>query len=90
MGKKITITKKTDTELEDIGVRNWPVWSCEASDFPWEYSDQETCFLLDGDVEVTTDEETVRFGAGDFVVFPKGLKCRWKVMKPVRKHYNFG
>ncbi|HIA31193.1 MAG TPA: DUF861 domain-containing protein [Candidatus Marinimicrobia bacterium] len=74
MGKKITITKKTDTELEDLGVRNWPTWSCEASDFPWEYSDQETCFLLDG----------------DFVVFPKGLKCRWKVMKPVRKHYNFG
>ncbi|HIN96382.1 MAG TPA: DUF861 domain-containing protein [Candidatus Marinimicrobia bacterium] len=90
MGKKITITKKTDTELEDLGVRNWPTWACEASDFPWEYSDQETCFLLDGDVEVTTDEETVRLGAGDFVVFPKGLKCRWKVMKPVRKHYNFG
>jgi uncharacterized cupin superfamily protein len=23
------------------------------------------------------------------VVFPKGLKCRWKVAKPVRKHYSF-
>jgi len=51
MGEKITITKKTDTELENLGARNWPTWSCEVSDFPWEYSDQETCFLLDGDVK---------------------------------------
>ena len=86
----ISITKKTDSELETLGVRSWPIWTCEVSEFPWEYAEKETCLLLEGDVEVNTEEETVRFGVGDFVVFPKGLKCSWKVMTPVRKHYNFG
>ena len=86
----ISITKKTDSELDTLGVRSWPIWTCEVSEFPWEYAEKETCLLLEGDVEVNTEEETVRFGTGDFVVFPKGLKCTWKVMKPVRKHYNFG
>ena len=86
----ISITKKTDFELDALGVRSWPIWTCEVSEFPWEYAEKETCLLLEGDVEVNTEEETVRFGVGDFVVFPKGLKCTWKVMKPVRKHYNFG
>ena len=86
----ISITKKTDSELDTLGVRSWPMWTCEVSEFPWEYEEKETCLLLEGDVEVNTEEETVRFGVGDFVVFPKGLKCTWKVMKPVRKHYNFG
>ena len=31
------------------------------------------------DEDVDTDEAT----AGDFVIFPKGLKCRWKVTIPV-------
>ena len=86
----ISIMKKTDSELDTLGVRSWPIWTCEVSEFPWEYAEKETCLLLEGDVEVNTEEETVRFGVGDFVVFPKGLKCTWKVMKPVRKHYNFG
>ena len=86
----ISITNKTDSELDTLGVRSWPIWTCEVSEFPWEYAEMERCLLLEGDVEVNSEEETVRFGVGDFVVFPKGLKCTWKVMKPVRKHYNFG
>ena len=86
----ISITKKTDSELDILGVSSWPIWTCEVSEFPWEYAEKETCFLLEGDVEVSTEEETVRFGTGDFVVFPQGLKCTWRVMEPVRKHYNFG
>ena len=86
----ISITKKTDSELDTLGVRSWQIWTCEVSEFPWEYAEKETCFLLEGDVEVCTEEETVRFGTGNFVVFPKGLKCTWRVMEPVRKHYNFG
>ena len=36
------------------------------------------------------EKDFLKFSAGDFVVFPKGLKCRWRVIKPVRKHYTFG
>ena len=32
------------------GMRDWPVWSCEVSSFPWSYSERETCLLLEGEV----------------------------------------
>ena len=86
---KIEISKVSKNELSEMDVFSWPIWSCEVSEFDWEYSDEESCLLLDGEVEVSSDIETVSFGAGDFVVFPRGLKCRWKVIKPVRKHYTF-
>ena len=85
----IVITKLSENEMIEMGVRSWPIWSCDVSEFDWEYSDEESCLLLDGEVEVKSEFETVRFSAGDFVVFPKGLKCYWKVISPVRKHYTF-
>jgi len=60
------------------------------SEFDWKYTEQESCLLLEGEVEVTSDTEKVKFYAGDFVVFPKGLKCRWQVIQVVKKHYSFG
>ena len=86
----IQIAKLTDQEIKEKDVHSWPIWSCEISEFDWEYGDSESCYLLDGKVEVQSEFESVRFSAGDFVVFPRGLKCRWKVIKPVRKHYTFG
>ena len=87
---KIEISDISENEISKKGVFSWPIWSCEVSEFDWEYDQQESCLLLEGEVEVSSDIETVSFGAGDFVVFPRGLKCRWKVIKPVRKHYTFG
>jgi uncharacterized cupin superfamily protein len=86
---KITIQQLSESVIAEKNILSWPIWSCEISEFDWEYSDQETCLLLEGEVEVSSEFETVRFSAGDYVVFPKGLKCRWKVMRPVRKHYSF-
>ena len=78
-------------QLEQLGVAQWPIWSCEISSFPWTYDEQETCLLLEGDVTVTPDGgEPVRFGAGDLVTFAAGLSCHWDVHQPVRKHYRFG
>ena len=85
----ISIHRPSKKEIEQKAMRTWPVWSCDVSEFNWEYREQESCLLIEGEVEVKTDFETVRFSDGDFVVFPKGLKCRWRVTKPVRKHYNF-
>ena len=86
----IYISKISEDEIANKGVYSWPIWTCEVSEFDWEYGDGESCYLLDGEVEVQSEFETVKFSSGDFVVFPKGLKCRWKVTKPVRKHYCFG
>ncbi len=63
----------------------------EATSLDWTYDDKETCLLLEGEVTVTPDGgEPVKFGAGDLVVFPAGMDCRWDVHKAVRKHYRFG
>ena len=86
---KIEISDIAENEISKKGVFSWPIWSCEVSEFDWEYDQQESCLLLEGEVEVKSEFETVRFSAGDFVVFPRGLKCRWQVIKPVRKHYSF-
>ncbi len=78
-------------QLQQLGVADWPTWSCGVSCFPWTYDEQETCLLLEGDVTVTPDgEEPVRFGAGDLVTFAAGLSCSWDVHAAVRKHYRFG
>ena len=85
----IKINKLTESEFVKMEIRLWPIWTCDISEFDWEYEEKESCLLLEGEVEVETDLETVNFSAGDFVVFPRGLKCRWKVIKPIRKHYAF-
>jgi uncharacterized cupin superfamily protein len=46
------------------------------STFPWTYSDDETAFIIEGEVTVVPDDtslpqETV--SAGSFVKFPKGM-----------------
>lgn len=77
--------------LDSLGVFSWPVWEKEASEFPWSYDDRETCYLLEGDVIVTPEGGSpVRFGKGDLVTFPAGMRCRWKIVTAVRKHYRFG
>jgi uncharacterized cupin superfamily protein len=89
---RITVeTNPSDQRLSQLGVKSWPIWTKEVSEFPWEYDEQEICFFLAGDVVVTADDgEQAHFGKGDLVTFPVGLTCTWKVIVPVRKHYKFG
>ncbi len=77
--------------LDELGVKDWPVWTKESSEFAWSYDDTETCYFLQGDVIVTpVDGEPVEVGAGDLVTFPKGMSCTWKIRQDVKKHYIFG
>lgn len=87
---KIEVRKPTEKELEEMNVDAWPIWECDPSTFPWEYTDKETCYILEGDVTVRTEDQEVKIGPGDLVVFPRGLKCTWEVRKHVKKHYKFG
>ncbi|HEY8353485.1 MAG TPA: cupin domain-containing protein [Methylophilaceae bacterium] len=81
-----------ESRLQALGVFSWPTWSKEVSTFPWSYSEQETAYILEGEVTVTPKDggEPVSFGAGDLVTFSPGLACTWEVKKPLRKHYRFG
>jgi uncharacterized cupin superfamily protein len=88
---KIKVERQPDPQrLEQLGVTRWPVWTKEASEFPWTYDSQETCYFLEGEVEVVCqDGETARMGKGDLVTFPAGLSCTWTIKREVRKHYRF-
>ena len=85
----MSITVKKATETEKSEMRSKPVWGCDVSEFDWYYDDEETCLITEGEVTVSYDGGNVSIGAGDYVVFPKGLSCVWKVTKPVKKHYIF-
>ena len=81
---------KKPSKKEQQEAQSWPVWEKEESTFPWEYTVQEICLILDGNAVVQTEEGDVEFSAGDYVIFPKGLKCTWEIKKKIRKHYTFG
>jgi len=83
------IIARKATEADKAEMYTKPIWECEISEFDWYYDSEETCVLLEGEVTVIYDGGSVSFGAGDCVVFPKGLSCVWKVTKPVKKHYEF-
>jgi uncharacterized cupin superfamily protein len=86
----IKVEKSPDAgRLEALGVKEWPIWTKEASKFPWTYDGEETCYFLEGEVTVTPDGgDPVTMGQGDLVTFPNGMSCRWHITKPVRKHYK--
>ena len=85
----MNIIVKKPTEAEEASMQNKPIWTCGVSEFDWYYDSEETCLLLEGEVTVAYDGGSVSFGVGDYVVFPQGLSCVWKVTAPVKKHYVF-
>ena len=69
---------------------SWPIWTCDSSEFDWEYLEEEHCYIIKGNVTITHGNGgKVDIAAGDYVIFPKNLKCKWKVLTPVKKHYTF-
>ena len=87
---RIDVHKATPEELRRLNCASWPIWACGVSKFDYFYDDKETCHVLEGQVTVSAEGQTVSFGPGDIVIFPKGLSCVWDVTQPVRKHYRFG
>ena len=80
----------SEDRLKELGVRGWPIWTKEVSEFPWSYDATEVCYVLEGRVVVTPDGgEPVEIRPGDLVTFPKGMSCTWKITAPIRKHYDF-
>lgn len=82
------ISQPTPQQIK--AAENWGIWEKEVSEFPWEYDAQETCYILEGEADVVeADGAVAHFGVGDWVVFPAGLKCTWKITQPIKKKYSF-
>ena len=85
--KDVVVKKPSQEDIENC--KSWPIWTSEPSTFDWDYTQTETCLILEGKVTVKDAENSVSFGPGDLVVFPKDLSCTWQIQEAVRKHYNF-
>jgi len=86
----IRVRRMDAEEAEKLGVSGWGTWEKGPSEFDWDYTDEEHCWILEGSAEIRADDgSAVRIGKGDYVVFPRGLKCTWVVKEPIRKRYRF-
>jgi uncharacterized cupin superfamily protein len=86
----IRVERPDGNRLAEEGINSWPIWEKEISEFPWEYDMEETCFILEGEAVITPEKgPSVTIKQGDLVTFPRGMKCRWRITEPIRKHYDF-
>ena len=73
------------------GIKNWPIWEGEPSNFSWNYHEKEVCFIIEGEAIIKTEaEESYFIQSGDLVEFPKGLSCEWEIIKSIKKHFRLG
>jgi uncharacterized cupin superfamily protein len=81
--------KPKQSKLDTLGVAKWPTWQKEVSVFSWVFPEQEIAYILEGECVITPEGgKPVKFGKGDLVTFPAGLKASWEVKKPLHKHYK--
>jgi len=91
MAEIIIETTPDATRLANLGVDHWPIWEKENSEFPWEYFETETSYILEGRAIITPEGGApVEIGKGNLVTFPSELICKWKVIEPMRKRYHIG
>ena len=73
------------------GIKNWPIWECEPSNFSWDYAEKEICLIIEGEAKIITEKgESYFVKAGDLVEFPEGLSCQWQISKYIKKHFRIG
>jgi uncharacterized cupin superfamily protein len=88
---QISIQKLDLEALVKRDVFSWDVWEKEVSTFEYYYDEQESCYFTEGSATIADETGTVYFVTkGDFVVFPKGMRCVWNITEPVKKYFQFG
>jgi len=62
------------------------VWECTPGSFNWNYTWNETVYLLKGRMSITPEgEQPIHAQAGDVVHFAQGLKAKLEITDTVRK-----
>ncbi len=66
------------------------IWECSPGSFTWDYTWDETIFLLEGRIRITDETgSTTELGPGDLFFVPTGTKSTWEITEHVRKAYHF-
>ena len=85
----MSIEIRKPTPEEAAAMQSCPVWEKEPSEFNWEYTSEEHCYIIEGKARISTPDGEIEIAEGDYVVFPVGLKCRWNVEEGIKKYYDF-
>ena len=86
---RIRVERLTPEEMKKKGINSWGIWEKEPSEFDWEYTSEERCYIIEGKARISTPDGEIEIAEGDYVVFPVGLKCRWNVEEGIKKYYDF-
>ena len=69
------------------GIKNWPIWECEPSNFHWNYNERN---LQIERTNIKTEEgESYFIKSGDLVEFPMDF-YEWQIIKGIKKHFRLG
>lgn len=60
-------------------------WECTPGFFNWYYTEDETVYIIYGEVFITENGIERQLTKGDMAFFPAGSTCTWRVTKTVRK-----
>jgi uncharacterized protein len=62
------------------------IWDCTSGSFWWTFYNEETVLILEGAVQVTTEDgETRTLLPGDIAYFAEGSKALWQIDRYVKK-----
>ena len=73
------------------GIKNWPIWESEPTNFQWDYKEKEICLIIAGEAKIKPKGgESFLIKSGDLVEFPEGFSCEWQIIKSIKKHFRLG
>lgn len=87
--KNVQVYRLSGDERDRRGVQAWDVWEKDASESEWSYTVEEHCFVERGSARIIHHGATLDVREGDYVVFPVGMTCTWKVPGPLTVRYAF-
>ncbi len=87
--ERIQVERLEESDVHSRGIHEWGVWEKEPSEFDWYYNKEEHCYIIEGSAHIEAPYGQLEIQKGDYVVFPVGLKCRWKISERIKKYYEF-
>jgi uncharacterized cupin superfamily protein len=93
----LSVTVRSDMTQEEMQAKRipfWPVWEKDSGMSPVYYEFEENCYIVEGEAIITpsaySDADAIHVKAGDFITLPQGLTVRWEIVKPLKKHFQWG
>ncbi|MHA1821921.1 MAG: cupin domain-containing protein [Promethearchaeota archaeon] len=83
----INIKKADENDLKMLNEGIWGEWERGPSTFYWYFTEDEICYIIEGEADLETDtNEHYHLEAGDIVEIPANLNTKWIIKKYIKKN----